>query len=226
MKEKLEIRGLCSDKVWDYENGWFWFSSPKRLSKIIAHYELYKRCINLPGSCVEFGVYKGNSLFQMATFRQMLESSEARNIYAFDCFGNFPVEGVKDTEDQKFITRFSSEGGNATSVSDMHKLINYKGFRNIFLIEGDVRKTFHEFLSENQHARFNFAHLDMDVYEPTVSVLNNLYEKLVRKGIIMFDDYNMVSGATKAIDKFLSEHRNLNLEKLSFSHAPAFIVKP
>lgn len=225
-RENLEIRGLRADKIWDYENGWFWFSAPSRMSKIIAHYELYKRCINLPGCCIEFGVYKGNSLFQIATFRQMLELPEARSIYAFDGFGAFPVQGIMDTEDQKFITKFSSEGGNATNLSDMYNLLKHKGFKNIFLIEGDVRETFPEFLSENQHVRFNFVHLDMDVYEPTLCVLDKLYEKLVKGGIIMFDDYNIVSGATKAIDEFLSEHENLKLEKLHFSHVPAFIVKP
>ena len=225
-KDIIEIRGLNSNKVWDYENGWLWFSSPLRMSKIIARYELYKRCINLPGCCAEFGVYKGNSLFQIATFRQILEFSEARTIYAFGCFGRFPNDGIKDTEDKKFITRFSCEGGDATNFSDMIKLINHKGFKNIFLIEGDVRETFSDFLSENQHIRFNFVHLDMDVYEPTLFVLDKIYDRLVKGGIIMIDDYNFVSGATRAVDKFLSSHQYLTIEKLSICHTPSFIIKP
>ncbi len=129
-------------------------------------------------------------------------------------------------EDQRFIAKFSAEGGDATSLSDMYKLINKKGFKNIFLIEGDVRERFPEFLFANQHIRFSFAHLDMDVYEPTLCVLEILYEKIVKGGIIMFDDYNFVSGATKAIDEFLLTHQYLSIEKLPICHTPSFIMKP
>lgn len=35
------IQGLSPGKVWDYENGFYWFSDPTRLNKMLAHYELY-----------------------------------------------------------------------------------------------------------------------------------------------------------------------------------------
>lgn len=109
--EHLEIRGLNSGHIWDYENGFHWFSSPLRLAKLIGHYELYRRTVNFPGSVAEFGVYKGNSLIQLATFRNMLEFPQSRKIYAFDIFGEFPKENVKNKNDLKFIERFSAEGG-------------------------------------------------------------------------------------------------------------------
>ena len=42
----------------------------------------------------------------------------------------------------------------------------------------------------------------------------------------MIDDYNFVSGATRAVDKFLSSHQYLTIEKLSICHTPSFIIKP
>ena len=43
----------------------------------------------------------------------------------------------------------------------------------------------------------------MDVYNSTKFVLNKLYDKVVKNGIIVIDDYNTVEGATKATDEFI-----------------------
>ncbi len=223
--ENLTIRQLSADSVWDYENGWHWFSAPTRMAKLLAHYEIYKRCVHLPGCVAEFGVYKGNSLLQMATFRHMLELPEARKIYTFDAFGTFPTEDIQNPDDQDFIARFSSDGGDGSSLEEIQSILDFKGFKNIHLIKGDVRKTFPNFLKENPHTRFNLIHLDMDVYEPTKVVLSAIYDKLVKGGIIMIDDYNAVVGATNAIDEFIAAHPELSVEKLPTSHIPAFIVK-
>ena len=65
----------------------------------------------------------------------------------------------------------------------------------------------------------------MDVAEPTEYVLDVLYDRLVRGGLIVIDDYNSVEGATKAIDKFVDKN-NLKIETLSFYGKPSFIKKP
>ena len=33
----MEINGLASDRAWDWENGYFWFSHPSRINKFLAH---------------------------------------------------------------------------------------------------------------------------------------------------------------------------------------------
>ena len=49
--------GFDFDKAWDYENGFFLTSHPTRIGKLLAHYELYKRIVELPGQVVECGVF-------------------------------------------------------------------------------------------------------------------------------------------------------------------------
>ena len=39
----------------------------------IAHWEIYKKTINVPGDIVEVGVFKGLSLLRWATFRDISE---------------------------------------------------------------------------------------------------------------------------------------------------------
>lgn len=65
----------------------------------------------------------------------------------------------------------------------------------------------------------------MDVFEPTMFVLEKMYERLVPGGLLIIDDYNKVEGATIAVDKFLAKHPSLKLEKLSMNCIPAFIQK-
>ena len=76
--------------AFDYENGFILTSEPYRLGNILAHYELYKKIVHLPGDVVELGVFKGNSLIQFATFRSLLENDKSRKIVGFDAFGEFP----------------------------------------------------------------------------------------------------------------------------------------
>ena len=74
--------GFETEKCWDYENGFYLTSDVTRLAKMLAHYELYKRIIGLPGHFVECGVYKSASFLRFATFREVLESPYSRKMIA------------------------------------------------------------------------------------------------------------------------------------------------
>ena len=81
------------ENAFDYENGFILTSPVYRLGNIISHYEIYKKIVNLPGDVVELGVFKGNSLIQFATFRELLENENSRKIIGFDIFDKFPSGG-------------------------------------------------------------------------------------------------------------------------------------
>ena len=67
-------------------------------------------------------------------------------------------------------------------------------------------------------------HIDVDVYKPSAAILTNLFEKVVKGGIVVFDDYVTVAGETKAIDEYFDGQDYQN-EKLSISHIPSLIKK-
>lgn len=110
------------DKQWEYENGFYLTSPITRISKMIAHYELYKSIINLPGCVIECGVFKGASLIRFATFREILESPYSRKIIGFDAFGKFPEQG--DENDLRFIKKFVKESGDGISVDELKKFLS------------------------------------------------------------------------------------------------------
>lgn len=227
MSNELVVGGLSSTRIWDYENGFYWFSETKRFGKFIAHYEIYKKIVPLAGHIVECGVYKGNSLIRLATFRYLLEVPHSREIIAFDAFGSFPTEGISRADDHEFIERFENAGGDGLSKREIESLLAAKGLEeNIKLVQGDVRKTLPVYCVENPGFRIALLHLDMDVYEPTKFVLERLWDQVIPGGIVMIDDYNAVAGATNATDEFVADHVGLKIEKLPCCHVPAFIQKP
>ena len=92
----------------DYENGFYLTSKPYRIGNILAHYELYKRIIGIPGDVIELGVFKGGSIIQFATFRELLENEKSRKIIGFDIFGEFPkTEKVKS--DKLFVDEWNRQ---------------------------------------------------------------------------------------------------------------------
>lgn len=219
------IRGLRRDDAWDFENGYHWFSEPNRMYKLLAHYELYKTIVHLPGDVFEFGVYKAASLVRFASFRSLLETDYSRKLVGFDAFGRFPRDRLSSGDDVDFVERFESAGGEGLALEEVEGILSGKGFRNVQLIKGDVLETLPEYLERRPEARISLLHLDMDVKEPTELALDLLFERIVPDGLILLDDYNAVAGETDAVDAFVKSRR-LKLEKLPFHSTPSFIRKP
>ena len=100
-----------------------------------------------------------------------------------------------------------------------------KGFSNFELIQGNILETLDIYLDKNPHTRIAMLHIDTDVYEPAKYALDKLFSKVVRGGIVMFDDYATVEGETMAVDEFL-DNNDYRLEKLTLSHTkPSFLIK-
>lgn len=216
------IFGYDLDKAFDYENGFYITSDRRRLQKLIAHYELYKKIVHLPGAVVECGVFKGASLIRFAQFRDMLESVYSRKIIGFDAFGKFPV--TDNAEDQVFIENFEREAGHGISVAELNAVFEHKGILNVELVPGNILETVPSYQKTHPELKISILHIDVDVYLPSKIVLEHLYEHVVPGGICIFDDYGTVYGETKAVDEFLSE-RSVKLRKLSCSHIPIYLVK-
>jgi hypothetical protein len=210
------------ENKWDYEIGYYLTCDNSRILKSLNQYELYKKIINLPGDIIECGVYKGGSLIRMATFRDALEVESSRKIIAFDAFGSFPR--TSSEVDDGFIEQFEKEGGDGVSISELGECLKYKKINNVELIKGDINSTLEEYIVNNPALKVALLHIDVDVEKPTKTILKNLYNRVVPGGLIVFDDYGVIHGETKAVDDFFV-NMNIKIQKLPFSRTPVFIVK-
>jgi len=217
-----EIAGFDITKAFEYENAFYATSDPSRLAKILAHYELYKMITDLPGAVVECGVYKGVSLSRFLTFRQLCENADSRKIIAFDAFGKFPKHG--DATDAQFIRHFENVGGDGLSSATIESMLAHKGFRNVELVVGDICETVPQYCITHPELKIALLHIDVDVYAPTVAILENLFSRVVYGGLVVMDDYGTIAGETRAVDEFLAKlSLPIRIQKLPLSRAPAYI---
>ena len=96
---------------YNYENDFYLSCDTQRIGKFLAHYELFKMSAKIPGSIIECGVFKGNSLIRFASFRE-LGISKSKKIIGFDMFGKFPEANFqKDKKIRKEFIKYSGSEG-------------------------------------------------------------------------------------------------------------------
>lgn len=211
------------NQAFDHENNFYLSCSNSRLSKFIAHYELFRSVQHLPGAIVECGVFMGNSLVRFAGFRDILCNVYSKNIIGFDCFGEFPP--TNNTEDEKYLHSFLDKtGGQSISVEQLESVLRHKQIGNITLIKGDINQTVPGYVSENPHLKISLLNLDTDVYEPAVTILEHLYPRLVKGGVLLLDDYGVFPGETRAVDEYFAG-QNVQIQKFHYAMSPCFIIK-
>jgi len=212
------------EKSWEYENGFYQTCDITRISKFVSHLELYKQILEVPGAIVECGVFKGTSFTRFAAFREIFGSPYSKKMIGFDIFGKFPeaeFEGDKN-EREKLMQEAGNEG---LSTDQLMEILKRKGCdRYVELVPGDICKTVPEYVKNNPELKISLINLDTDLYEPAVVILENLYPKLQRGGLLVLDDYATFAGETKAVDDFF-EGQNVRIRKFPFAKTPCYVVK-
>ncbi len=208
-------------KSFDYENNFYLSCDNSRIGKMLAHYELLKLSSKTPGHIIEFGVFKGVSLIRFATFLKLIKSN--KKIIAFDAFGKHPT--TKVLSDHKRRNKLLSHGEEGISEKQLMKILKHKGLeKNIQLIKGDITKTGPMYLKQHPQLKISLLNLDVDFYEPSISILKIFYPKLSKGGILMLDDYGIWDGETLATDEYFAG-KKIKIRKFSFSQTPSYVIK-
>ncbi|KAA0593758.1 hypothetical protein J2848_005897 [Azospirillum lipoferum] len=207
------------------------------LKRFLAHTELFRLTLGIPGDIAELGVYRGLGLM---TWANLLESfcigDRTKTVYGFDNWQGFtgftPEDGRADGSAHKTIGGFSPEAHheellNAIAIFDRDRFIPWKP--RIKLVHGDIAETAGTFVEQNPGVRFSLIHFDCDLYAPTKAALSAFWPRLSRGGVMLFDEYGIPEwpGETQAVDEFLAENPGLRLQTFDWTNAPAaYLVKP
>jgi hypothetical protein len=205
--------------------------------RFLTHYELLKMTTEVPGSIFEFGVYRAASLLTWGKLMDiLLPLDRTKRIYGFDSFKG--LHDFDEDKDGKLVPEVGKtiSGWSAQSVQDeVEELIAIANDDGVFkskriqLIVGDLFETLPKFLEENPGIRVSLLHLDVDLYKPTKFVLEHLYSRIPKGGVIVFDEYGLVpwEGESNAADDFFKEIGvTPNIKKFPFSTFPGgYIVK-
>jgi len=211
-------------KSFEYENNFYLSCDVTRISKILAHYELFKIASQTPGAIVECGVFKGTSLLRFAMFRNLFGNTFSKKIIGFDTFGRFP--NTKFTEDKKLRNKLIKDAGEQSiSKTQLFKVLKHKGIdKSVELVSGDITKTVPEYVRAHPELKISLLNIDADIYEPSVTALKYFYPKVVKGGVVIFDDYGVFPGETKAVDEYL-KNENIEIKKFPFAMTPCYVIK-
>tara|TARA_B110001454_G_C12684861_1_gene419725 strand:- start:824 stop:1453 length:630 start_codon:yes stop_codon:yes gene_type:complete len=207
--------------IFKIENLFYQNSNVGRISKLLFHYELYKKIKDLDGHIVECGVFKGVSLIRFLSFIKIFKDNK-KWVYGFDAFGKFP--STNRIEDKKFADRHNKNLGNGLSIDKLKKKLVKKKFKNFKLIKGNILDTIDKFLLKKKNFKISLLHLDLDVFVATNFALEKLYPLVVKNGVIILDDYKHVSGTTRSVNQFLKK-KKIKILKLKFHKNQSFFIK-
>jgi hypothetical protein len=172
---------------------------------------------------MEFGVFHGLSLARFAMFRKLL-NNESRKIVAFDTFDDYPE--TEFDEDKELRAKFIAEtGGKSISIGDMLEILGHKECdSNLSIIAGDICDTLPQYINLHPNLEVSLVNLDVDIYEPSKVVIENIWPRIVKGGILMLDNYRIFNEETKAVDDYFRD-KSVMIRWSSFSSFPAYIVK-
>lgn len=137
-----------------------------------------------------------------------------RKIIGFDSFGGFRSQkdyenvNAKDFSDTNYELLIALK-----KIHDLNRPIGH--IEKIELIKGDAVQTIPLWKSQNEHALIALLYLDFDIYEPTKVALENLFELVVKGGLVVFDELNAQKfpGETRIFKEFFGKAK---LRKLPF----------
>ena len=155
----------------------------------------------LEGDIVECGVSIGHGALLFLLFGEYL--GVERMYLGFDSFTGFPDPVAKDG-----VTPVTGKGFWASPSETVLRVLRDGRIAEdtirdrVRLIKGMFDETL-----PNYKGKIALLHLDCDLYESYKTSLNCLYDKVVRGGIVMFDEYDdeRWPGARIAIDEFFAD---------------------
>ena len=177
------------------------FSGSTNLYKTLKIYELVLSIEKVKGDIIEFGTHRGNTGILIAKILKLRNIK--KKVFLFDSFKGLQNFNKKDNLKKKNFKGIYR--------GDFKKIIKLKKFfklDNIEIIKKDATDISNNFFYNKVYSLMIF---DMDLYEPTINVLNkiNIKKNLSKYSKIIFDEGNSVhwEGEKLALNEFFNKNK-------------------
>lgn len=198
----------------------FVFSTRIQTTAMLSRIKLFELVREMPGSIVECGVYRGNSLMLLQQLSLTLEPYAInRTIYGFDTFEGFRSIDAQHDPDDINESMFSDTNDEliqkVIELQDTVRPVNR--IPKTHLIKGDIAKTVPQFVSDNPGLCISLLILDTDLYDSTKVALTNFLPHMHKGAIVLLDEvcYSRFIGETIALKEVL-DLRKVALKKFPF----------
>lgn len=156
-------------------------------------YELWSIASNLrklEGDIIEVGVWRGGSGAILAK-----AAGEYSTVYLCDTF-----EGVVKAGEKDYVYKGGEHSD--TAIEIVEELTRQLKISNVVIVKGIFPE---ESENEVRSKKFKICHIDVDVYDSAKDVFQWVWPKLVRGGIVVFDDYGFAAceGITTLVNEIV-----------------------
>lgn len=248
-KEKMEgIENHCQSSEYELNNRAFFIDLVKRsplqpkdflwqpylflnrqsLTRLLCLYKLYKKIITLPGVIMQFGVHFGRDLALFINLRGLYEPfNYSRKIIGFDTFEGLPNLHKKDgtmgkKNDFNVPKEYEHYLNDLLRYHEGECPLNH--IKKFELIKGRAEETLLVYLEAHPETIVSLLYLDMDLYEPTLKVLELIEPYLVQGSIIVFDELNFKQFPGETIAFRESKFNKYKLYQFERGHRISYIV--
>tara|TARA_A100001015_G_scaffold210138_1_gene235440 strand:+ start:1599 stop:2357 length:759 start_codon:yes stop_codon:yes gene_type:complete len=161
------------------------------LKRLYTLWNFSKSLKNKNGNILDIGCLKGGAGFVMSKI------NKKGNTYLIDTFDGL-IENENYHKKEHFVF------GDVEFVENRIKLLNLK---NTKVIKGRFPKGAVKYIKGE---RFKLCHIDVNTYNSTKSAFNYVKNKIIKDGIIIFDDYGIYStdGVKKFVDYISKKYSN------------------
>lgn len=206
---------------WFVADQWPLFTGWVNIGRFLAISDLVRQVIDIPGNIIELGTWHGANLIWMAKLIRLLKPNSLTEIYGFDSFEGIKLTAAQDYLDPEHLGKYV---GNEELLRDVIGLYEFDEF--VHLIVGNIESTLPKFLDNRPEMMFSLVYCDTDLYNSTKVALQRLEERLVRGGIVIFDEFNsaVFPGETMAVREVFGDR--YQLRTINWTRQPtAYIVK-
>jgi hypothetical protein len=220
-----------NQNIYDSFNNFIFSKDRNIFNKLYSRFYFYNKTEHLLGDIVECGVFKGSGLFSWIKMLDMNEPNSIKKVIGFDFFDPNFVNDISNKTDRETMKqvfdRCSDLQISDVSLSGIESKLDSAGFKKTKyeLVAGDISQTTKKFVDERPGFRISILYMDLDLDEPTYNTLNNLWDRVVIGGIVVFDEHAYHSWSeSNAVDRFVKE-KNLTIYRTDIQTPTAYIIK-
>jgi hypothetical protein len=220
-----------NQNIYDSFNNFIFSKDRNIFNKLYSRFYFYNKTEHLLGDIVECGVFKGSGLFSWIKMLDMNEPNSIKKVIGFDFFDPNFVNDISNKTDRETMKqvfdRCSDLQISDVSLSGIESKLDSAGFKKTKyeLVAGDISQTTKKFVDERPGFRISILYMDLDLDEPTYNTLNNLWDRVVVGGIVVFDEHAYHSWSeSNAVDRFVKE-KNLTIHRTDIQTPTAYIIK-
>ena len=171
----------------------------KRLIRSFFLFQYFKSVTHLSGNILEVGVFRGFSGLLIKQLEDLLNlSSKKECLFLIDSFEGLSKISKEDDVNSE-VNYQHQEGHFKVNFKDVQNL--FKDYDNVKIFKGWIPNVFD--LLDNKNL-YKFVHIDVDLFEPTLDTLNYIFDKVVKGGVIITDDFDSKAfpGNRNGLQKF------------------------